>query len=74
MVIIIKGLFSRNGDLSTEMTPIQNKKKARYTCNSENRVVNLTNLRKAGRKHTRSKWHFAQTKHRDYKKTNKQTK
>ena len=27
MVIIIKGLFSRNGDLSTEMTPIQNKKR-----------------------------------------------
>ena len=27
MVIIIKGLFSRNGDLSTKMTTIQNKKR-----------------------------------------------
>ena len=44
MVIIIKGLFSRNGDLSTKMTPIQNKKRPVMTCNSENRVVNLTNL------------------------------
>ena len=34
-MMILKACFHGNGDLSTEITPIQNKKKARYSCNSE---------------------------------------
>ena len=43
-------------------------KKARCTCNSKNRVVNLTNLEKSGRKLTRSNDISLRQKHRDKKK------
>ena len=53
-MMIVRACFHGNGDQCTEKHPIKIKK-ARNTCNSKNRVVNLTNLEKSGRKLTRSK-------------------